>query len=308
MHRPLLAVLLGGVLVLSAPARAQDVSQEPDAPQARSPLHTGIPPRDQGDGPATADAVLWHAEDLLGRTIRNGQGDNLGSIDDLVLDARQGTIHALVDVGGVLGVGEERVAISLSEMTVADDGALVLDATPSQLAARPQYRFPESPLTGAIRPGRQVPQAAAGTGAPNQGSQFEPGIASRGEDAREPMQGPPDRVSPTPLGQAVRGGPESAGDSVDYARRDDYFREASQQIDALARRLNAQPLGDDARARLAEQHAEAANRLDSLRSASPEAWPTALSNFRISLARLEQNTQQAEATGTAQPPAPRPAD
>ena len=58
------------------------------------------------------------ASRMIGVTVRNAAGDNVGTIDDLLI-ANGGALKAVVlDVGGPLGLGSKRIAV--------EPGALVL--------------------------------------------------------------------------------------------------------------------------------------------------------------------------------------
>ncbi len=50
---------------------------------------------------------------LLGTVVKNAEGDNLGRIDDFILD-RNGITLAIVSHGGFVGFGEKLVAVPLS--------------------------------------------------------------------------------------------------------------------------------------------------------------------------------------------------
>lgn len=246
---------------------------------------------------APADGVIWRAEELLGRTIRTPAGDDLAAIDDLVINSDLGVVHVLVDIGGVAGIGDKPVAIALHELTLTPDGALILDTTPQQLAERPHYRFPESPTTGAIRPGREMPQTAAGIGAPGQGPQYMPGVSGSSAQRQERADLPGDTVRDTPLALILRhegpgsreGNGRGDGDgATGYADREQYLQAAARSLEDFGRHL------PDGHGVLAEKYATATHRLESLRSASEETWPTVLRNFRVSVAQLQDTWQQAQ--------------
>ncbi|MFA7428881.1 MAG: PRC-barrel domain-containing protein [Rhodospirillaceae bacterium] len=294
-----LAVLLAGCLV-ALPGVAQDASQEVGIAPQTSPgaLHNGA----TSETNRQADTILWHADDLIGKDIRSNNGEAVGSIKDIVINAPQGVIHVLIDVGGVLGVGDDRIAIGLHELVLTPDGTLIIDSTPEQVAARPQYRFPESPTTGAIRPGAETPQTAAGIGGPSQGPEYIPGTTpgpgGGSQVAEERAQIPGDRMRDTALGKVLRGGgvtgPTSTEADATFAQRDEYLTAANRRLQDFHQRIETRSLEDKTAQALADQYSEAAGRYEALQSASEEAWPTALKNFRMSLARLQDNWQQAE--------------
>lgn len=302
MLRPAL-IVSATALLLAAPAVAQDASQEVGTPLMASPLAQaevaqlppGVLPR--------ADQLVWHGEELLGRDIRNPAGETLGSVEDFVIDPQTGRTHVLVDVGGVLGVGSQRVAVALSEMLVDGEGVLVLDSTEDQLAARHPYRFPDSPMTGAIRPGHELPQTAAGIGDPGQGPQFLPDATTGDWDAAQgiPHQQPVtrdngSRIHDDPLAQAIRGEGTPLIDA-DPNDREASLKAAAESMERLRAAVDQADLDDNTQRILNDLHAEATERYRAAAEASPEAWPTTLHNLNVVLGRLYQQTEVAVAEG-----------
>ncbi len=300
-----LAALFASCLI-ALPAAAQDASQEPGVSLQTSPSATDDRPTTQG--PRRADTILWHADDLMGKDIRTPGDETLGSVEGIVINMPQGAVHVLVDVGGVVGIGEDRVAIGLHELTLTQDGDLLLDSTADQLAARPQYRFPESPTTGSIRPGAETPQAAAGIGQPSQAPQGA-ALDSQSEIREQRDQRPGDEVLDTGLAQTLRGGvpgPTSTEADVTFDNRGEFLDAAGRRLQDFHQRIETRALDPAVEQNLADQYEEAASRYQALQAASDEAWPTALKNFRMSLARLQDNWQQAEGVpgrGQTTPPA-----
>src|SRR4030095_7556120 len=55
---------------------------------------------------------LHRASEIIGKKVENEQGENLGKIEDIVLDESQGRIvYAVLSFGGVLGLGDKLFAI-----------------------------------------------------------------------------------------------------------------------------------------------------------------------------------------------------
>jgi sporulation protein YlmC with PRC-barrel domain len=82
---------------------------------------------------------------FIGRTVYSGEGDNadnIGEVNDLIV-SDDGTItHAVVGVGGFLGIGEKNVAVPFDELKVQEqegDIRLIYAATKEQLEAAPQF-------------------------------------------------------------------------------------------------------------------------------------------------------------------------
>ena len=84
------------------------------------------------------------ASNWIGQSLYNGSDENLGDINDILLDS-DGTVRAvIVGVGGFLGIGEKDVAVSFAaiEPRTDEDGdvSLYLNATQEQLEAAPEFK------------------------------------------------------------------------------------------------------------------------------------------------------------------------
>lgn len=119
----------------------------------------------------SADQML--ASDLIGMTVRGAGDENLGEINDLVVD-RSGTVTgALIGVGGFLGMGEKDVAVPFQAVEVSRDAdgkeRLVLRKTKDELKAAPsftKYERNAPTTTGSVNrpatpPAGTTPQAGA---------------------------------------------------------------------------------------------------------------------------------------------------
>ena len=60
-----------------------------------------------------------YASKIIGASVKNTQGENLGKIDELVIDPHDARIKvAVVSVGGVLGIGAISVAVPWDKVTM----------------------------------------------------------------------------------------------------------------------------------------------------------------------------------------------
>lgn len=77
------------------------------------------------------DLRLMAASVLRGHKVFNRNGETLGEIDDILLDMPRGRIaYALMGVGGFLGVGERRVALPFTALTLdTDRQCFLMDAS-----------------------------------------------------------------------------------------------------------------------------------------------------------------------------------
>jgi sporulation protein YlmC with PRC-barrel domain len=112
--------------------------QRPDQQQAQqADPATGIDPLQRDSRDITASAKLFKASDIVGLGLQNASDVDLGSLEDLVVDTREGRIaYGLVSFGGVLNIGQKVAAVPWSSLTVnAERQHVQLDATEDQLNA-----------------------------------------------------------------------------------------------------------------------------------------------------------------------------
>lgn len=66
------------------------------------------------------------ARDISGTRVENAQGENLGNIEDLVIDVDAGRIaYAVLSFGGFLGLGDKNFAIPMEALRLSHrDGGL----------------------------------------------------------------------------------------------------------------------------------------------------------------------------------------
>jgi hypothetical protein len=162
MIRKLLATTALATLVAAAA-----YGQEQPAPASPDPQTTTQPaaPPAQPPRPVQADAYL--ASNFLGESVYNGTGDNaqnIGDVNDIVIDSKGQAKSIVVGVGGFLGIGEKSVALDfpkLSWMEANGDRWLVTDATKEQLDALPE--FDPKPFQPAEMPTASIEQPGAAT-------------------------------------------------------------------------------------------------------------------------------------------------
>lgn len=84
---------------------------------------------------------LTSASALSGHKVLNRNGETLGEIEQVMLDVPQGRIaYAVMGVGGFLGVGQRRVALPWTALTLdRDRHSFLVDATPAAFANAPGF-------------------------------------------------------------------------------------------------------------------------------------------------------------------------
>lgn len=105
----LAAGLLGSALLI-APVLAED----PAATNAA---------KEKIGASTTADAYHgdWRASKVVGLNVYNNNNDNIGSINDLLMDKNGAIKAAVVGVGGFLGMGEHLVAIPFDKIKFVNE-------------------------------------------------------------------------------------------------------------------------------------------------------------------------------------------
>lgn len=129
-----------------------------DAERPYSSEQTGAQSSDRGDmspGLLTSDADdklpqgMKKASKLIGYSVRDARGEEIGEIKDLALDTSQGrVVYAVVAAGGVMGVGGQLHAVPLDSFDMhAQDDALILNATEQQLSSAQDFDDDNWPLS-----------------------------------------------------------------------------------------------------------------------------------------------------------------
>jgi PRC-barrel domain len=133
------ALILTMVIGLSCAAAAAD-APPPEPPAAATPPESPAP----APGPPTT--IVLHQDEiqgLLGKPVRDGAGEDMGHIVNVIVD-RTGQARAVViDFGGFLGVGSRKIAVDWNALHFAPDGkrdVITLDLNKDQVKAAPEYK------------------------------------------------------------------------------------------------------------------------------------------------------------------------
>jgi sporulation protein YlmC with PRC-barrel domain len=143
------------------PALAQDSTtgtQPPPEPLAQDqaappPDSTTQPPPEivAEEPPATpppTDAIIaaenatdMRAEKLIGTSVYNTEGEEVGEVEDIVFDKDGKIVGVVLKVGGMLGIGGKSVGIKWDEVKVSPDDPLVTIAyKKEQLEVAPDFK------------------------------------------------------------------------------------------------------------------------------------------------------------------------
>jgi len=97
--------------------------------------------KDPGDPTERFQAALGDvtAKDLIGKTVVNASGDEVGEIQNLVID-QSDVVSAVIEVGGFLGIGGKQVAVPFDQLQTGEDEAVwQTSASEEELENMPAY-------------------------------------------------------------------------------------------------------------------------------------------------------------------------
>ncbi len=79
-------------------------------------------------------------EDVRGRTVKDKAGDDLGKVDDLLIDTADRKVRFLVvEAGGFLGIGETESFIPVDAITQITPDEVKIDQSRDRVAGAPRY-------------------------------------------------------------------------------------------------------------------------------------------------------------------------
>jgi sporulation protein YlmC with PRC-barrel domain len=140
-----------------APTEATTPAPEATAPAAAEMTTTEVFIASQGDGQYLAKDLL------LGAKVQNAEGQIVGDIEDLILNADNQVEGVIMGVGGFAGFGEKRIAVSLPALQIAHtDGNVTVklpQATKETLDALPAFERktpPKSLMDRAIEKAKEL--------------------------------------------------------------------------------------------------------------------------------------------------------
>lgn len=111
-------------------------SQDPptSGPGQRNPSVAALPDISALVGSARASK-------LIGSSVYRGDS-TVGKIDDILVNLNDGRLSAVIlAVGGVLGVGDKRVAVSPQDIKVGSEARFTTDLTKDQLSEAPAFQY-----------------------------------------------------------------------------------------------------------------------------------------------------------------------
>ncbi|MCC7547318.1 MAG: PRC-barrel domain-containing protein [Burkholderiales bacterium] len=130
------AVGLSVALTTLAQNESATTTPDPDRPSARNEAQTQ----------AGRDAIMrdLRVSELIGMDVRNAKGDDLGKINDVVLDVNNNRVHyAILSFGGFAGLGDKLFAYPVRMFQLGqNERSLMLNVSEEQLENAPDFENP----------------------------------------------------------------------------------------------------------------------------------------------------------------------
>ena len=143
----------------AAPTTPSAAAQSPDTPAATPSTpksDTAAMPSGNMQFKSAMEQNEMLASQITGMEVRNSAGEDLGDINDLVMDSTGKPSVAVIGVGGFLGIGEKDVGVPFDQLAFADaqDGSKVarLDVTKDALKNAPNFVYKDETNTASIKP------------------------------------------------------------------------------------------------------------------------------------------------------------
>lgn len=123
---------LAAALLIGAPVMADDTT-----PQTNPGVSVDVDAQRDADNAKTKSKVCT-GSDLVGMTVKNSEGESLGTINDAVVDLKSGKIrYVAVSFGGFAGIGDKLFAVPYKAVSVhkGDSPYVEFDVTEKTLSS-----------------------------------------------------------------------------------------------------------------------------------------------------------------------------
>ena len=136
----------------SAAEANRDAANRGAAPQPGAAEPRTTQPAAPGAGQRSAASTASSQQriaDMVGAEVVGSGGDKVGEVDDIVIStAGADSIRAVLQVGGLAGIGEKRISLPLSQITVErpaddDEPTLRVAMDGDSLQRLPEYKYEE---------------------------------------------------------------------------------------------------------------------------------------------------------------------
>jgi sporulation protein YlmC with PRC-barrel domain len=124
-------VLSGAVLTGAATSTVAQTAAPSDATVRAPPAASGI----------DDEALSRSASKLIGSEVYSA-GEGVGKIEDLLIDREHAAVTgAIVSVGGLLGIGEKRIAVPITAIKLGNEARFTIDLSKDDLKNAPVFDY-----------------------------------------------------------------------------------------------------------------------------------------------------------------------
>ena len=147
----------------TAPEQPPPENRPPTAPAAPA----ATPPASSPSGTPAVVLDDQEVSGIVGKSVRSSADEDMGRIVDVIVNQDGHVRAAIIDFGGVLGIGTRKIAVDWRALKFAPagkPGAITLELTRNQVRVAPEYKRGE-PLVvlGPAGPERPAPSSDAAT-------------------------------------------------------------------------------------------------------------------------------------------------
>ncbi len=90
---------------------------------------------------ATTLTTGWRATKIIGSTVHDDAGTEIGTLDDMIITDAGTVPYAVISVGGFLGMGTHSVVVAAAALEMMDTKLTLHGATKDSLKALPAFAF-----------------------------------------------------------------------------------------------------------------------------------------------------------------------
>jgi hypothetical protein len=116
-----------------------DVQVRTQETEQRSTRELAQADREQQRQTQTSQISESQASELIGKDLWTRDGEDLGEISAVARSLTDQQLHALVDVGGFLGIGERTVSIPIERAQMDQDGNVIAQMSRDEIEQMPEY-------------------------------------------------------------------------------------------------------------------------------------------------------------------------
>jgi sporulation protein YlmC with PRC-barrel domain len=127
------ALVVSGAVLTGAPTPAAAQTTAPSDATVQTPPASGI------DDDALSRSA--RASKLIGSEVYSA-GEDVGKIEDLLIDREHAAVTgAIISVGGLLGIGEKRIAIPITAIKLGNEAKFTIDLSKDDLKNAPVFDY-----------------------------------------------------------------------------------------------------------------------------------------------------------------------